>query len=317
MGTESGSAREAPAHGGAVALSDVVTREQYKTAEGRSASAYRTRIWASWPLLKNLTTLLACSSSLFVVGPGIVAGALWACPRPVAWVAGAAYSLHVLFGNAMHTGSLESFWWKGLDLHMAVMEYFGYRLLVEDDLVLRPDRKYVIGTHPHGVYALGQLPFMFTSRHNPLFQLFPFLKNKVHGTGASVVFYIPGIREMFLLAGHVVVSKKTLVRWLQRGHSVGIVVGGEAECLAAANNQDALVLGGRKGFVRLALTEGADLLPTYCFHNTDVFSINTSLLQGRPHEFQQKTPPNKRHIPPPSPFLVCSSLSASTTASAP
>ena len=36
---------------------------------------------------------------------------------------------------------------------------------------LKADRKYVIGTHPHGEYALGQLPFMFTSKHNPLFQV--------------------------------------------------------------------------------------------------------------------------------------------------
>lgn len=231
-----GSNSAAAPGGERVALSDVVTREQYKTAEGRSASAYRTHLWNRYPIFKNCCTLLACSTTTFVVGPGLVAGALWACPRPVSWLAGAVYCLHVLFGNAMHTGSLENFWWKSLDLHMAVLEYFGYRLLVEDDLALRADRKYIVGTHPHGVYALGQLPFMFTSRHNPLFQLFPFLANKVHGTGASVVFYIPGIREMFLLAGHVVVSKRTLIHWLKREHSVGIVVGGEAECLAAANN---------------------------------------------------------------------------------
>jgi hypothetical protein len=103
------------------------------------------------------------------------------------------------------------------------MEYFRYQLLIEDDLVLKPERKYIVGTHPHGVYALGQLPFMFTSRHNPLFQLFPFLANTVHMTGASVIYYIPLVREMFLFCGFVVVSKPTLVHWLPRKHSVGIV----------------------------------------------------------------------------------------------
>ena len=51
------------------------------------------------------------------------------------------------------------------------------------------------------------------------------------------------------------------------------------QVLVAANNDDSLVLRGRKGLVRLALSHGADLLPTYCFHKTDVFFINTTLLQ--------------------------------------
>jgi len=231
-------------------------------------------------MLKNLTTALTCSSTTFVMGPTLLGFFLWACPRAVSWPLGVVYGLHVLFGNAMHTGSLESYVWRGLDLHLSVMEYFNFRLLVEDDLEILPDRKYVIGTHPHGTYALGQLPFMFTSPYNPLFQLFPFLKDKVHGTGASVVFYIPIVREMFLLAGHIVVSKGTLIRWLSKSHSVGIVVGGEAEVMVTRNNDDRLILRGRKGFIKLALSHGADLLPTYCFHNTDVFHINTTFLQG-------------------------------------
>jgi len=52
-------------------------------------------------------------------------------------------------------------------------------------------------------------------------------------------------------AGHLVVSKPTLQHWLRKKHSVGIVVGGEAEVLAARNNDDSLVLRGRKGFFPL------------------------------------------------------------------
>jgi hypothetical protein len=206
---------------------EAITRESYKTAGGKSASMYRTHVWKGWPVFKNGLTLIACSTTIFVTGPALITAALWACPRTASVVGACGYLAHLFLSRALHTGSMESYWWRAQHFHLAVMEYFGYRLLIEDDVKLRPDRKYVIGTHPHGVYALGQMPFMFTSRHNPLYQLFPFLKNKVQNTGASVVFYIPLLREMFLLAGHVVVSKGTLKHWLKKGHSVGIVVGGE------------------------------------------------------------------------------------------
>ncbi|MFC0289688.1 hypothetical protein, partial [Kaistia hirudinis] len=121
---------------------------------------------------------------------------------------------------------------------------------------------------------------MFTSYKNPLYRRFPFLRNKVHSTGASIIYFIPFVRELFMIFGHIDVSRSALKRTLNKGSSVGIVVGGEAEVLLARNDEDTVVLKERKGFVKLALQNGADLLPTYCFHNTNVFHINTSLLRG-------------------------------------
>ena len=229
-GARLGSMVTAGVAAGAMCEDGLVSRERYTTADGKSASVYRTHVWRHWPAFKNGLTLLTCSTLIFAVGPGLFAGALWACPRPLRLLLGAAYGAHLVLSHAQHSGSMMSRWWRRLDLHLAVMEYFGYRLLVADDVELSPERHYVIGTHPHGVYALGQLPFMCTSPNNPLHRLFPFLDKTVN-TGASVVFYVPGVREMFLLVGHVVVSKRTIERWLRRKHSVGIVVGGEAEVL--------------------------------------------------------------------------------------
>jgi len=119
---------------------------------------------------------------------------------------------------------------------------------------------------------------------------------QIRSTGASVVFYMPFVREIFLYAGHgppppaigplpwnitchaaelclrwaistekasescapaaVVVSRPTLEKVLSKGQSLGIVVGGEEECLLTENGKDRVVLGGRKGFVKLALKHG-------------------------------------------------------------
>jgi len=52
-----------------------------------------------------------------------------------------------------------------------------------------------------------------------------------------------------------------------------IVVGGAAEALEAVpGTETRLVLGKRKGFVRLALSLGADLVPVYCFGENELFS---------------------------------------------
>ena len=39
------------------------------------------------------------------MGPTLLGFFLWACPRAVSWPLGVVYGLHVLFGNAMHTGT--------------------------------------------------------------------------------------------------------------------------------------------------------------------------------------------------------------------
>ena len=57
-------------------------------------------------------------------------------------------------------------------------------------------------------------------------------------------------------------------------------------CSYWQNGRDDVVIEGRKGFVRLALQFGADLVPTYTFHNVDSFHISKSLFQ-RPREWLQ------------------------------
>mmetsp|Transcript_1069 Transcript_1069/g.1784 ORF Transcript_1069/g.1784 Transcript_1069/m.1784 type:complete len:239 (-) Transcript_1069:110-826(-) len=137
-----------------------------------------------------------------------------------------------------------------------------------------------MGMHPHGTYLYQATLHWYSNKCNPFFRRFPFLVDKIHGTAASVVLMTPIVREMFLSVGTVDASRKTLEKLLGDGRSVSIAVGGEAECLAMENNKDILVLGGRKGFVRLALRYGADLVPTYCFHLNDTFHVNKTFLAG-------------------------------------
>ena len=107
----------------ALCMYAICVNVQYKTADGKSASIYRTHVWRAWPGLKNVLTLICCSTCTFVLGPSLFVGMLWVCPQQLSIAVGAVYGLHVLFGNAMHKGNLESYRWKSFDFHLAGTQF--------------------------------------------------------------------------------------------------------------------------------------------------------------------------------------------------
>ena len=60
-------------------------------------------------------------------------------------------------------------------------------------------------------------------------------------------------------------------RVLEKGSSLYICTGGEAESLSTTNGVDAVVLEGRQGFVRLALSYGTPLVPVYGHGNIELY----------------------------------------------
>jgi 2-acylglycerol O-acyltransferase 2 len=50
-------------------------------------------------------------------------------------------------------------------------------------------------------------------------------------------------------------------------------VGGIAELFLSSPSEERLFLKNRKGFIKLALTEGVDVVPIYCFGNTSILTI--------------------------------------------
>ena len=98
---------------------------------------------------------------------------------------------------------------------------------------------------------------------------------------ASVLFLFPFLREMLLFLGCVDASSKTAKFNLQRGYSLFIYVGGEKEQLMTQVGMHRLYLRSRKGFIKLALTSGADLVPMYAFGENDCYAISTAFREFR------------------------------------
>jgi len=161
-------------------------------------------------------------------------------------------------------------WFKGSRLLILLAEYFPVRLVRPCDVELNPRRNYLFGYHPHGVQAIGSLCAFGTYACN-IHRIFPGLK--VNLQTLPIQFNLPLWRELVIWTGCGDASKKTIVHKFKQGpgHSTCIVLGGAAESLFAAPNTARLILKKRMGFVKLAIQNGVDLVPTFAFGENDVY----------------------------------------------
>ncbi|TFY82552.1 hypothetical protein EWM64_g1461 [Hericium alpestre] len=95
---------------------------------------------------------------------------------------------------------------------------------------------------------------------------------KPHLLTLSSNFNMPIYREMLLLLGVCSVSRRSCVNILKGGpgQAITIVVGGAAESLSARPGTADLTLRKRLGFIKVAIQQGADLVPVFSFGENDV-----------------------------------------------
>ncbi|KAE9006704.1 hypothetical protein PR001_g17140 [Phytophthora rubi] len=115
--------------------------------------------------------------------------------------------------------------------------------------------------HPHGIIVLSRIAIFGGSFED----IFPGIKYRI--LGASPMFYIPLGRELCLWMGGVDASRSTGEKVLDEGNSIVVYPGGVAGIFKTNPNskETQLVLKNRLGFVKLAMSHGADLVPTFVF----------------------------------------------------
>lgn len=143
---------------------------------------------------------------------------------------------------------------------------------VVSETTLDPQRQSIIAAAPHGILSLNHALY-FTDAGGFL-SMFPHDRRDL---GASVIFRIPLFRELLLWAGCVDASKATARKMLKSGKSLFIYPGGEKEQMLTRNEQQRAYIRTRKGYARLALESGSDVIPAYCFGETDLFKVRLPL----------------------------------------
>ncbi|KAM9333114.1 2-acylglycerol O-acyltransferase 3b [Pholidichthys leucotaenia] len=136
---------------------------------------------------------------------------------------------------------------------------------------LNPNRNYILGAHPHGIMSVGAFT-CFSTDNGGFQENFPGVRPCL--AILAGLFKIPLYRDYLMSAGLCPVSRPSLVHLLSKngkGNAVVIVIGGAAESLASSPGVNTVVVKQRKGFVRLALEFGADLVPVYSFGENELF----------------------------------------------
>ncbi|KAK3994920.1 diacylglycerol acyltransferase-domain-containing protein [Cladorrhinum sp. PSN332] len=198
------------------------------------------------------------------------------CAIPLVWPLLIPYLLHMLLSKSATDGRLRmrSERWRRLPIWKLFAEYFPAKLHKTHDLP--PTRKYIFGYHPHGIISHGAFA-AFATEGLGFSEKFPGITNSLLTLDSN--FRIPIYRDYILAFGIQSVSKESITNILTTGgrngegmgRAVTIVVGGARESLEAEPNTMNLVLADRKGFVKMAIRTGADLVPVLAFGENDLY----------------------------------------------
>jgi 1-acyl-sn-glycerol-3-phosphate acyltransferase len=188
-------------------------------------------------------------------------------------------------GPLPHRNWLEEIAWQTADSWINYLPSFEC-IPWDEKATLDPTSQYIFALHPHGIhsFALGA----FQIRSSCFHQRFPgFYNSKLCGLGATVLFKIPVVREMFFKLGYIDARRAVASKALEEGQSLYLVPGGEEESMLTTNGKDIVVLKNRQGFVRLALSYGVSLVPVFAVGTTDAYKTYPNVL-AQPRAFLQK-----------------------------
>lgn len=198
------------------------------------------------------------------------------CAIPLLWPILVPYLIYVLFSDAGTSGTLRyrKEWLRRLPIWSLFASYFPARLHRTQELPAT--RKYIFGYHPHGIIAHGAFA-AFATEALGFAQLFPGITNTLLTLDSN--FRIPIYRDYAVRLGLGSVSRESCTNLLSKGgingegmgRAITIVIGGARESLDAKPGVLQLVLKSRKGFVKLAIRNGADLVPVLAFGENELY----------------------------------------------
>ncbi|KAB8232518.1 diacylglycerol O-acyltransferase 1 [Aspergillus alliaceus] len=219
-------------------------------------------------------------------------GFFFTCAIPLSWPVLLPYLIYIsLFSTSATSGTLSgrSNYLRSLRIWSIYASYFPARLHRSEPLL--PTRKYIFGYHPHGIISHGAFA-AFATEALGFSKLFPGITNTLLTLDSN--FRIPFYREYALAMGVASVSRESCENLLTKGGADGegmgraitIVIGGARESLDALPNTLRLVLKRRKGFIKLAIRTGADLVPVLAFGENDLYEQVRSDQHPLIHKFQ-------------------------------
>ena len=142
-----------------------------------------------------------------------------------------------------------------------------------------PDAQFILATFPHGCGCEFRIAMDGVLQH-----VMPNLvgkKNSLRVLAASVLFYIPILREVSTWTGCINASRETAERALDNKRSLLLLPGGQAEQLLTTFGEEIVYLSKRKGFIKLGMRKNIAVVPVYVFGCSDYFYTSKTLYSIR------------------------------------
>ncbi|CAF1556134.1 unnamed protein product [Rotaria sp. Silwood1] len=174
-----------------------------------------------------------------------------------------------MFRNYPTHGGCRQQWFRRLIFWKWFVDYFPIRLHKTCDLPA--DRSYIFGYHPHGIICLGGIG-NFATEATGFENLFPDINVRFLVLNSN--FQIPFFEFILTMMGMCDVSRESCNYILKqgKGNSIVLVLGGAQESLDARSSFEyILTLKNRKGFIKVALENGANLVPVFSFGENDLY----------------------------------------------
>lgn len=151
-----------------------------------------------------------------------------------------------------------------LRLITPMLDYFDFEAIYLDENIRSSGKNYIFIAQPHGVLSFVGMCSAAAKPRDIL---------RVPTAAASVILRTPILKNLMGIFNLIDASANSLKKHLKRSGSVLIYVGGIAELFKTCRTEERLYLKNRKGFIKLALTEGVDIVPAYLFGNSSILSV--------------------------------------------
>jgi 2-acylglycerol O-acyltransferase 2 len=137
-------------------------------------------------------------------------------------------------------------------------------------------KRYILVSHPHGVFSFTGVCGAIATMSSP-----DGVGRKLAATiptaAATVIRTFPLLKDLLGVFGVIDAAGPVLKKRLSsKGGSFVLYVGGIAELFETSAERECCYLLQRKGFIKLAIRAGADVVPAYFFGNTAVLSVLSS-----------------------------------------
>ena len=153
-----------------------------------------------------------------------------------------------------------------------ILDHFQYDEMVENNPVHIKEsmkgegKRYIFASQPHGLVPFCGIAHQI--KHARLHMDEPLVKTAV----ASRVLLTPLLKQVMGLLNCIPASRKSLTTTLE-DESIRLYVGGTSEVFYNTSEKEFLHLTKHKGFIKLALQTGVDIVPAYEFGNSSIFQV--------------------------------------------